>query len=303
VGDPAKFSDLIGLKEPIIKLIEVVSEGIGCVYEPRYIKKMADAKSYEINKITSSLKEMGISGEVKYEDSQMQLVSGLLNNESDTNVIGRMISKEIKRQRNLASIVSTAYDQLESIKSVSHEPVDEDWITRFFSVAEEITSEEMQKLWGKILAGEIATPRTYSLRTLDILKNINKDEAELFSSVGKYAIKGELASFIIGDNNYIETVIGISLSDRLFLEELNLLNNNIFDYSFEKSSQDSINEFKYAERTIIVNKKADGEHRIPIFKFTNCGEELLNFVESSFSEEYFDKFLSMIENENIDISY
>ncbi len=37
--------------EPANKLIEVVSGAIGTAYEPRHIKKMADARAYELRTI------------------------------------------------------------------------------------------------------------------------------------------------------------------------------------------------------------------------------------------------------------
>ena len=57
-----EIKDLIGLSEPITKLIETVSLGIGGMYRPLgtmlnanaesyKIRKIADAKTYEINKL------------------------------------------------------------------------------------------------------------------------------------------------------------------------------------------------------------------------------------------------------------
>ena len=36
-----------------------------------------------------------------------------------------------------------------------------------------MSSEELQTLWGRTLAGEIKSPGSYSLRTLDFLKNLS----------------------------------------------------------------------------------------------------------------------------------
>ena len=44
------------LSEPVTKLIDTVSHAIGKAYEPRYIKRMADAKSYEIRVISEELR-------------------------------------------------------------------------------------------------------------------------------------------------------------------------------------------------------------------------------------------------------
>ena len=40
--------DLIGLSQPLTKLVEVVSSGLGTLYRPREMRSVADAKAYEI---------------------------------------------------------------------------------------------------------------------------------------------------------------------------------------------------------------------------------------------------------------
>ena len=40
-----------------------------------------------------------------------------------------------------------------------------------------MSSEELQTLWGRVLAGEIKSPGTFSLRTLEFLKNTSHEEA------------------------------------------------------------------------------------------------------------------------------
>jgi hypothetical protein len=63
------------------------------------------------------------------------------------------------------------------------EAPDADWVARFFGVVQDVSAEEMQALWGKILAGEIRHPGRLSLRTLDILRNLTTAEAKVFTSI------------------------------------------------------------------------------------------------------------------------
>jgi hypothetical protein len=58
--------------------------------------------------------------------------------------------------------------------------VDPDWVARFFGSAQDVSNEDMQKLWARILAGEVVKPGTFSLRTLEVLKNLSQREAERF---------------------------------------------------------------------------------------------------------------------------
>ena len=65
-------------------------------------------------------------------------------------------------------------------EEVADESVDPDWFTRWRREACTVGNPEMRQLWGRILAEEIKSPQTISLKTLDILKNISKADAELF---------------------------------------------------------------------------------------------------------------------------
>ena len=72
----------------------------------------------------------------------------------------RINHQNLRKQKNLESIVGKAYNELIDKKLETEEEVDEDWITRFFSTAEDISDEQVQTLWARILAGEVLKPRT-----------------------------------------------------------------------------------------------------------------------------------------------
>ena len=74
-------------------------------------------------------------------------------------------------------------------------------MTRFINSVEDISSENMQKLWGKILAGEILEPSTFSYKTLECMRNLSKKDAELFERLCKTVIED---SFIISDLNILK---------------------------------------------------------------------------------------------------
>ncbi len=109
----------------------------------------------------------------------------------------RINFQEAKKQLNIESITAYAAEELKNEDPVSNEPIDEDWTSRFFNIAEDISSDEMQELWGRILAGEIKQPKSYSLRALELLKNLSKKEAEVFLKFGQLAIISSNISFVI----------------------------------------------------------------------------------------------------------
>src|SRR5690606_25427708 len=118
-----------------------------------------------------------------------------------------------------------AADDLRNEQSVTDEPLDEDWKTRFFNIAEDISNEEMQSLWGKILAGEIKQPKSYSLRTLELLKNLSKEEAEVFTKFAQLRITTANNNVIYNEDHgeFLKSEFGITFLDRLLLTELGLI--------------------------------------------------------------------------------
>lgn len=97
----------------------------------------------------------------------------------------RLEFQERKRESNIQSVVGKAAEALDG-KHVDRHEVDHDWVARFFADAQDVTSEDMQAIWAKILAGEVETPGRTSLHTLAVLKNMSRRDAELFESVTQF---------------------------------------------------------------------------------------------------------------------
>ena len=97
-----------------------------------------------------------------------------------TNTVNqRILFQEQKRQINIESVVRQAATQLGD-KSVADSEPDHDWTARFFNDVQDVSSEEMQSLWAKVIAGEVERAGNTSIRTLGILKNLDQTTAQLF---------------------------------------------------------------------------------------------------------------------------
>ncbi|WP_164017108.1 DUF2806 domain-containing protein [Pyxidicoccus trucidator] len=168
------LEDITGLSKPLQKLIEVVSDGIGAIARPWIVRRDAKALA-DANRL---LADGGLTvGTAEIEGLSAQIAA-------------RVNYQESKRQRNLSRVVEAAQKALP--ENVSEATVDPDWTSRFFSSAQEISNEEMQQLWGRLLAGEIAAPGSFSLRALDCLRNLTSSEARAFS---------ELCDFVLWEGN------------------------------------------------------------------------------------------------------
>ena len=171
---------------PTSKLIDTVSKGIGKVCEPWHKRKMTDATVYEINEIGEALRNNS-DVLVVYNKGEVAAQLPELKELAERTQL-RLGYQELKKQYNIEKVVEAAYHELEQKTVVSDEPVDDDWICSFFDFVANVSSEQMQILWGKLLSGEVTQPGTYSIRTLDILRKLTQKEAFLFKRIVPYIL-------------------------------------------------------------------------------------------------------------------
>ena len=91
-------------------------------------------------------------------------------------------TKILKEQVNVEDVLGIALDQL-SKSEARHElrsVPNDDWLAALRNEAAQRSSEEMKLAFGKILAGEIENPGTYSIRTVRTLGMMETQTASLF---------------------------------------------------------------------------------------------------------------------------
>lgn len=291
-----KVSDVIGLSQPVTKLIEVISNAFGTAYKPIDTILMAKAKSKEIEIISSAIKK-NINLPLKYDDGKL-LIDAASAEELIKRTGNRLVFQEINKQQNIDSVINNAYENLKEEKTVSEEPVDKDWILRFFNSVEDISNEKMQKIWGKILAGEIKKPNTFSFRTLEVLKNLTQEEAQLFTEISEFVMETKDLCFIPSNGNLLEKY-GISYEKILNLEESGLINarsigltNNILP-----DEQTCINNNKLV-CLFKVTSKVKQDIDISVYQFTKAGIQLLKIIDKKSNDTYAKDFFKQIKVNN-----
>lgn len=91
----------------------------------------------------------------------------------------RIQFQEEKRQANIEAVVGRAAVEIGERDAPDSEP-DHDWTARFFNEAQDVSSEEMQTLWAKVLAGQVERPGSTSIRTLGVLRDLDRSAAVTF---------------------------------------------------------------------------------------------------------------------------
>ncbi len=89
-----------------------------------------------------------------------------------------------KRIRNIQAVAEAAAVELgdETVSGDDPDP-DLDWAARFFSGVQDVSSAEMQQLWARVLAGEVRQAGSTSIRTLEILRNLDRRIATVFKKL------------------------------------------------------------------------------------------------------------------------
>jgi Protein of unknown function (DUF2806) len=59
-------------------------------------------------------------------------------------------------------------------------PISEDWLNVFENEASQMSTDQMQRLFGRILAGEIRRPSSYSIKTVKLMAQLDNRAAALF---------------------------------------------------------------------------------------------------------------------------
>ncbi len=98
-------------------------------------------------------------------------------------------------------------------------PIDEDWLFTWRDLAGKVSAKDLQRLWGGILAGEVKSPGSFSIRTLEFLRGLSKSDAEQISHLARYVVEG---CIIRSQSEYLKTH-GISFSTMLNMQDLGLL--------------------------------------------------------------------------------
>src|SRR5271166_1884324 len=98
----------------------------------------------------------------------------------------------ILKQVNRETITRLAVEDLSSTSTTpspdATEEIDDDWLNTFSELASLKSNAEIQTLWGRILAGKIRQPSSFSLQSLQLLSNLDTRDATLIHDVLAYTI-------------------------------------------------------------------------------------------------------------------
>ncbi len=124
-----------------------------------------------------------------------QLTSGVVGGSEASNQQAGLLARAHMRadlllqrqQLNLERVLLLTQEMLND--QVSPEEVDADWFQHFCLQVQDISAQPMQKLWARILASELCQPGRFSLKTLNILRQMTYRDAQALQVAASLACR------------------------------------------------------------------------------------------------------------------
>ncbi len=234
--------------------------------------------------------------------------------------------KIIREQVNLDKISEIAAQQIHQdvIESASKPneatevpTISEDWLNNFEKEASQKSTEEMQFLFGKILAGEIQRPSSFSIKTVKLMSELDNTAAILFRQLCSLCV-----SIKIGDMYFdarVPSLAGNAASNSLKNYNLNFSSLNILqEYGLIISDYNSyfdfqmciVNEnnqaglsFLHQNRQYVLyplnGRASNQEFRLSGVMLSCSGMELLSIIDVEPSVHYTTALIEYFAGQNL----
>lgn len=294
----------------LLKMWETLADkGVGALLAPWQEKRMAEARAEirrkemlllaqtekDVESIKSGSVRLQISSGVKLiqcaesaTDAQERTESTLDLSALAESVANSDFSESIRRERNIASSILVAEDILsQDTQEPSDKSIDDDWLYSWRDYAGRVSASELQDLWGRILAGEVKQPGTYSMRTLEFLKGLSKSEAELISKAAKFVIGGR----IYRKKDELLNKDGVLFSHLLFLQDIGVLSGVeaiSLNTTYKSQAVDKFFLPLIASNKILLLEHEDRNKTIKaeVYLLTQVGIEVLKLASFQVDEGY-----------------
>ena len=134
----------------------------------------------------------------------------------------RRAAEDVVQQLNMEQIIDKAALQLTD--GADGERVDRDWTANFFDKARNVSNDDMQSLWARVLAGEVNAPGTFSRRTINAIADLDRRDCEMFTKACGFLVDFGGPALLIHDiNDPLYTQCGIEYGMVSHLDNIGLL--------------------------------------------------------------------------------
>ncbi|MGB1321064.1 MAG: TIGR03899 family protein [Vibrio gallaecicus] len=229
---------------------------------------------------------------------------------TDKSLIERALLREKKRkeqrQKNLEQILKLAHS---SCKDETAGDPDQDWLYRFFDMAQDIHNTSMQRLWAQVLKREVTNPGSTSMKALQALQDMTPREAQNLQRAASLAcsfgsdssrklllgFKAHGGIFSFGKRDTTNTInLGghqLPYSSLLHLIELGLILGTELE-SGEIDFDPALN-LVYQGKNMSLQPISKGVKLI-YYRFSPTGNELCKLLGNKPNIQYYDQLIALL---------
>ena len=290
----------------LLRLWETVTEkGIGGLLSPWKTRREGRARidvqrdellvlaqtEQDIEDIRSGRKTLTLDGQLLEPPAQDNPLESGSSIQQASAIRRNRIAQEMRAEVNVSKALLSAEAGLEDDPQTPPDrKVDDDWLFRWRDAASTVSSEELQTLWGRVIAGEIKSPGSFSLRTLEFLKNLSHEEALQIAKVSPFVINGLV--IFRGNKQLLEESEGITFSFLLNLQNLGVvsgveavgLKQTLCSLATEKKFKQVL--VSYNRVLIVTHEDASKKISLEVYPLTLLGQQILKLGSFEAHEIY-----------------
>jgi hypothetical protein len=253
-----------------------------------YLSSAQDQKDAELIK----------QGLAEFRDGQFILIEEQIGN--PTSPLGLIIERNHQNQaNNLGKCLNKAYEHLseKNDENINDEKISDTFFNKWMNYGKEVSEEELQDLWGRILGEEIASPNSINYLVLNTFSLMSKRHLETFNS---------LLPFICDMSLYCNQTISVvdnysHISPEILSEliDLNIIKGlHPEDIFFHKITKDDkkFSSIYINETNFIVLHTDDNQKEIQphYFLLTTIGKKLFEIALNNYKIENY--FINLVNN-------
>ena len=281
----------------LIRLSEIVAEkGVSALFRPWQMRRegraLVDVRREGALSLAQTERDVEdvLSGRKSF-DASYQLVE-LHEQASQLATVHRnRDAREIRGEVNVSkALLSAEADLADDPQAPPDRTVDDDWLFRWRDAASVVSSKELQTLWGRVLAGEIKSPGSFSLRTLEFLKNISHEEALKIAKLAPFVLSNGYIFKFKSDEKRLDSK-GITFGFLLDLQNLGItcgvdtagllrtiINNNPNRFNELIISHDRV--------LVVTNEDASKQLKLSVYGLTSLGQQIFKLGSFKSHEIY-----------------
>ena len=271
MADPVSAS-IAAATQPATLLVEKVSNALGRHFDPRQTVRMAEAQA-RANRV------LAVS------DAETEIEVAELRHRT----ANRFMYEEMRNQSNMEAITGKAIPNLS--EDAEPDKIEDDWVANFFDKSRTVSDDQMQELWAKVLAGEGNRPGSFSRKTVNLLADLDKRDAELFSNICRlgWVINRTVEILIFDEQSALYNRLGIDFNSLGQLETLGLVH---FSQASSFSMVDLLQTVaaSYGGRKVSLSFPESNGNKLDVGKvlLTKSGRELFGISRANVVEEFFE---------------